>query len=133
MVFRKGGTLKRNLIFTYDGMDLEIVSEFTYLGIKFSTTGSFTAAQKTLANQGLKASYQLEKCLSKFYNIDTSLSIELFDKLIEPILSYGSEVWGFHKAIDVERLHTRYCKRLLSIKSTTPNDIARGELGGTEL
>ena len=40
VVFRKGGTLPRNLKFYYDGQKLEIVSSFSYLGIIF-TSGFF--------------------------------------------------------------------------------------------
>ena len=35
MVFRKGGVLPRNLVFYYNGVVLEIVKEFKYLGIVF--------------------------------------------------------------------------------------------------
>ena len=31
--------------------------------------------------------------------------MELFDKLISPILNYGSEVWGFHDAPEIEKVY----------------------------
>ena len=71
--------------------------------------------------------------MSNFVNVEISLKLELFDKLIEPILSYGSEVWGFHPAPDIEKIQTRFWKRILYIKTSTPNDIARRELGRNEL
>lgn len=52
---------------------------------------------------------------------------------MEPVLCYGSEVWGFHAGPAIEKLHTRFCRQLLRVKSTTPNDIVRGELGRREL
>ena len=52
---------KKNNCYT-PGTKIKIISEFTYLGIRYSTTGSFTITQKTLTNQGLKAVFQLEKC-----------------------------------------------------------------------
>ena len=55
--------------------------------------------------------------------------IELFDKLITPILHYASEVWGFHPAPAVERVHLKFCKRMLCVKTTTQNDFIYGELG----
>ena len=33
--------------------------------------------------------------------------------MILPILCYGSELWGFHKAVDIERVHTKVLKQLL--------------------
>ena len=61
MVFRKGGLLPRNLSFIFDNTVLEIVKKFTYLGVVFSTGGSFTETQNTLAGQARKALFLLEK------------------------------------------------------------------------
>ena len=40
------GRLPANLKFTCDNRDLEIVPNFSYLGITFSKSGSFDAAKK---------------------------------------------------------------------------------------
>ena len=85
MIFIKGGRISDDLSFTYGDMEMEIVSKFTYLGIVFTSGGSLNVAQKTLSDQALKAIFILNKYLTKS------------DKLISPILCYGSEVWGFNK------------------------------------
>lgn len=54
MIFRKGGMLRQNLAFFYDGEQIEIVSKFKYLGIVFTPGGSFSEAQNTLAGQAQK-------------------------------------------------------------------------------
>ena len=54
MIFRKGGNLPRNLSFSYEGNNIEIVGKFVYLGITFTTGGSFNETHKTLSGQGLK-------------------------------------------------------------------------------
>ena len=94
MVFRKGGLLLRNLVFYYNGHQLEIVKSFKYLGIVFTVGGSFAEAQNTLAGQAQKAIFELNKYLYKFTYITPKPNLELFDKLITPILNYGCEVWG---------------------------------------
>jgi hypothetical protein len=40
---------------------LEIVPNFSYLGITFSKSGSFNAAKKDLVNKGMKAMYEVLK------------------------------------------------------------------------
>ena len=45
------------------------------------------------------------------------------------MLSYSSEVWGFHKAPDVERIHTRFCRTLLGDKKSTHLSALYCELG----
>ena len=41
LIFRKGGNLPRNLDFMFDENKIEIVKIFVYLGITFTTGGSF--------------------------------------------------------------------------------------------
>ena len=55
--------------------------------------------------------------------------LDLFDKLVSPILNYGSEVWGFYKSTAIETVHLQFCKKLLGVKQTTQNDFIYGELG----
>ena len=61
----------------------------------FTVGGSFSEAQNTLAGQAQKAIFQLNKYLYKFTILSPRHKLDLFDKLILPILNYGSEVWGF--------------------------------------
>ena len=133
MIFRKGGRLPQDLSFTYDNHPLEIVSNFIYLGINFSTTGSFICTQKTLAGQAKKAMFSLNQYRSSFVEMNPHVSMELFDKLIVPILLYGSELWGFNEGRCVELVHIGYCKSILGVKRSTPNDMVRSELGRTDL
>lgn len=133
IVFRKGGRLPQNLNFYYDGYPLEIVNKFSYLGIVFTTGGSFSETHKTLSGQAQKAIFRLRKYLYKYTNISIEHTLELFDKLVKPILLYGSEVWGFTKALQIERIHTLFCKSILYVKTSTQNDFIYGELGRTDL
>ena len=127
MVFRRGGPLPSNMKFYYDGRELDIVNSFVYLGIVFTYTGIFTNAQKTVASQARKSMFTLIKYVGIFVSIKPSVCMELFDKLVKPVLMYSSEVWGFHVAKDIENLHTQFCKRVLRVKQSTPNDIVMAE------
>ena len=55
--------------------------------------------------------------------------LELFDKLVTPILNYGSECWGFYKSTAIETVHLQFCKKILGVKQSTQNDFVYGELG----
>ena len=129
LIFRKGGILSRQLEFIYEGSIIEIVKHFKYLGIVFTTGGSFSEAQNTLAGQAQKAIFKLNKYLYKFTFITPKHKLDIFDKLITPILNYSSEVWGFCQANAIERVHMQFCKKLLGVKKTTQNDFVYGELG----
>ena len=95
MIFRKGGILPRDMTFFYNNIELQIVNTFPYLGIVFSSGGSFSECQKTLSGQAQKAVYKLTGYLYSFTNLTLHHRMELFDKLVSPILNYGSKVWGF--------------------------------------
>ncbi|MCG8046233.1 MAG: reverse transcriptase family protein, partial [Candidatus Thiodiazotropha endolucinida] len=129
MVFRKGGRLPNNLDFIYDDVNLEIVNKFCYLGVVFTTGGSSFETQKTLSGQALKAVFSLNKFLYNFTALTPSHVLELFDKLVSPILNFGSEVWGFYKSPSIETVHLQFCKKLLGVKQSTQNDFIYGELG----
>ena len=62
------------------------------LGIVFTSGGSFSEAQATPSGQAQKAIFAMNRYLNKFVNVTPSHSLELFDKLIAPILNYASEI-----------------------------------------
>ena len=86
------------------------------LGIVFSIGGSFLHAQLTLSGQAMKGISKMNKQLNKFTNLTVKHRIDLYDKLIYPILSYCSEVWGFVEGTQIERVHMQFCKKLLGVK-----------------
>ena len=51
MVFRKGGMIPRNRAFFCNGERLGIVKDFKYLGMVFTTGGSFLEVQNTLEDK----------------------------------------------------------------------------------
>ena len=129
IVFRKSGILPRNLHFAFNGERLEIVKSFPYLDVVFSSGGSFNITEDTLAGKAQKAIFKLNKYLYNFPTVSVKHRLDLFDKLILPILNYSSEVWGFHEANNIERIHTQYCKSILQVKRCTQNDFVYGVLG----
>ena len=113
----------------FGNKELIVTSKLPYLGVTFTSTGSGYQAQLTLSEQANKAIFSLMKKLNHFSNLKPDIMLDLFDKFIAPILNYGSEVWGFHPAPDIERIHTKFCKKILGIKKSTQNDFVYGELG----
>ncbi len=80
-----------------------------------------------------KQFFQLNKYLAKFVDLPVKHVLNLFDKLIVPVLLYGSEVWGFTQANNIERVQLSFCKNMLGVKLCTQNDFIYGEIGRTKL
>ena len=89
MVFRKGDIFRRNLSFLYDGKQIEIVQRFTFWDLVFTTGGAFAETVEMLAGQARKATFNFNKYMHKFTQITPKRNLELFDKLIKPVLHYG--------------------------------------------
>ena len=128
IVFRKGTRLP-NAIWKYGDVTLKVTNQIKYLGIIFTSNGLFHQAQLTLSGQARKGIFAFESRLDRFRDLKPIQKMDLFDKFITPILSYGGEVWGFHKGPDIEKVHIGYCKRLLGVRKATQNDFVLGELG----
>jgi hypothetical protein len=52
----------------------------------------------------------------KYHNLSVSCQLDLFDKVVKPIVLYGSEAWGFKNYHMVEQVHLQFCKLLLKLK-----------------
>ena len=57
------------------------------------------------------------------------MQLDLFDKLVTPILLYGSEIWAYENNDVIEKLHIRYCKYILNVNKSTISLMVYGELG----
>ena len=78
---------------------------------------------------------QVQKAMYALYTkknnsaIPVDLQFKLFDSLVTPIILYCSEIWGFECIFNIEKIHLQFCKRVLSVRSSTPNFMVYGELG----
>jgi hypothetical protein len=95
--------------------------------------GSFSKTFEALSGQTLKAILKLNPYMQHCPNISVSHILDLFDKLITPILSYRCEVWGFMEAKKIENIHLKFCKILLGVRPQTQNNFVYGELGREQL
>ena len=129
VVFRNGGTLRSYENWFYGNDKLEVTPYYKYLGLVFSSRFSWYMCQKTLADQATKAIFSLKTHLHRFGPLPASIMFKIFDTKIQPILSYGSEIWFTHEAKDIDTVHSKFCKYVLRINWSAPNTFVRGELG----
>ena len=127
MIFSKRKT-RQHFEFKLNDASLDIVDNYTYLGLLMKYNGTFNDAKVKLVDQAQKALFALYTKIRNL-NIPLDIQLQLFDSLIEPILLYGSEVWGFENSAIVERVHLQFCKRILGVRKSTPNFMVYGELG----
>ena len=69
-----------------------------YLGIKFTKNGSFVKAVEDRLTKANRAIFILKQALSTTRNVNAKLAKNLFQKQIEPIISYGCSNWALPKS-----------------------------------
>jgi hypothetical protein len=133
--------------FSVGNVNLEIVHEYTYLGIVFTDCGSFKKAQSVLCEKAKRAMFKLKKIIIDT-NLKPSIQCKLFDQLIKPICLYGCEIWGLdqlqlkdgletstHKLEEsydkllCEKLNLACSRFILGVHKKAQNSAVRGELG----
>ena len=90
MVMSKGSP---KATFYFNNNTLENVKAYKYLGLIISNNGSRTRMVNDRVLKAKRAAFAMEQAISTTQNISTKLSMSLFDKQIEPILLYGSQIW----------------------------------------
>ena len=97
--------------FFYNNKELEVVKDFTYLGINFNTRGITVGAITNRLISAEKAMFgTLINC--KRNKLPVDISLDMFEKMVIPCALYGAELWGFNNLINLERLQLKYIKYL---------------------
>ena len=126
------GRYAQNLHFYFKGSEIDIVTEYKYLGIYLSKSGSYLSCKKRVAEQANNAKFALIRKI-RVLNLPIEMQIDLFKKLIKPILLYGCEIWGFGNLDIIERVQLKFLKGILNLKKSTPSYMVYGETGVTPL
>ena len=149
MIFNKRGLGPRHFSqnkFLAAGLQLEIVEQYTYLGVVFIPSGAVYEATDTLATKCSRAWFSLSNFLYENKRLSVDKYQKLIDSLVLPVGLYASELlaplslpaksflstdnllqaWeGFY----LETVNQRACRLLLSVQKKTSRLAVLGELG----
>ena len=89
IIFSPAGYKGKLPTFTFENKPLKVVKEYKYLGTTVTNTGKFKVNEVYLKKKGLRATYLLTQSIK---DTKVSTSIKLFEKIVEPILTYNCEV-----------------------------------------
>ena len=111
---------------------VEVVPNYTYLGVVFNFNGLFNKAIEKQIAQARKAMFGLlEK--AKILKLPIDVTCDLFDKVVLPVLLYGCEIWGWANLKDIEIFFRNFLRTLLKTFKFTPNCMLYGETGTTDV
>ena len=129
LVFTKGGYLSSKEKWHLDNHKIEVVNNYKYLGLTFSTRKSFAAALEESSVKAKKKTIEILRTLRRIHCNSVEVFFKLFDSQVVPTLLYAAEIWGYEKYKQIERVHLFACKRFLHVPTKTVSDIVYGELG----
>ena len=79
-------------------------------------------------NQARKAMFSL-LTKARRLSLPVDIQCDLFEKIVLPILLYGSEVWGYTNLLQIEIFYRKFLKTVLYLNKSCPNCIVYGEVG----
>lgn len=126
--------------FMYNGVELDINTSFTYLGIWFDRRDGTEHTCHRMYQKGRAAMFAMIKRCSDMELHNVFMRCHLFDSLVRPILNYGCEIWGpscmqkalslssTNRAAEHEAMHRWYMKRCLHVPDTVATYVVMHEL-----
>ena len=96
MIFNKSSRFIRKT-FTFNKTKLETVRSYKYLGFIITPSGEILTGLKDLRDRGMKAFYKLKRSMGESFHQNITLTKELINNLIRPILLFASDFWGCRK------------------------------------
>jgi len=133
IVFKRSGRISKYDVFTWNGSKVETVKNYTYLGVTFSSSGSFEVAATEFVRKGKMAQGASLSTFkqTKVFNID--VASKLFDSIIKSTTLYAAGIWDLQHSNKLECVQQQFYKRILNLLSCTPNYFIRLETGRPHL
>ena len=131
MIFDKPVKIKKRISKTW-AIGRTCIEEdkiYKYLGVLFTSDGSFIEHIKNLKEKPNKAYYSIIAKSKEWEGFNPKTFFHIFDHTILPILNYGAEIWGGKEWTELEKLHLSACKYILGVSHSTPTDGLYAELG----
>ena len=116
MVFRNGGIVKQIKKWYFEGVEIEIVSIYKYLGLYFTSKLIWTKTKELLAKQVQKGAASIFTFQRKFGVFYPSDAFKLFDSMVKPIACYGTEIWRVKYSEEIEKVQSKFCKQEIFCK-----------------
>ena len=128
VVFSRGKVQTSNYNFLFGGQEVEVVSEYKYLGILFNYNGKFRKGELELKEQATRALYTILGTCRK-YDLPVDIQIQMYNSMVVPVMTYACEIWGNETVRELELLQMKFLKHVLYVHRYTGTDIVYGELG----
>ncbi|CAB0038897.1 unnamed protein product [Trichogramma brassicae] len=108
---------------------LEEVREFEYLGMMLNAEGNFNSQIRKLMKKGIVAAKATWGLGERRCREDYRRRMLLFKYLVQSVMSYGAELWGWNERKELEKVQMDYVRWVLRLDFCTPGYIIVRETG----
>ena len=119
--------------FTYMNQPIEVVQDFTYLGVTFCECGKFHKHIKNIKTKCAAATEAIVSIIQKSKTVSWDAIQKLKDSLLMSIPGYAIEVYGIYHSDEIESMQLTFLKRLLHLPRYTPGYMLRLETGSKHM
>jgi len=126
------------VVFTCNGLLVEHVDTFKYLGLHFHTSGDISHLITPLKAKAAGSWAVVQQRHSQLQCGSTvNLKLFLLQGILVPSLHYGCELWGMHTPrgaaqrarVALQSIYDRYLRHICGVKYATPSAMLLEELG----
>jgi len=129
--FRPQSIRKSEVIFQCSDYIIEYCDSYKYLGVWMNEHLNFSKHTKELAKAASRALGSLMSKMVDTGGLTYNVYTKLYSSTVEPILMYGSGIWGIKQFSCITAVQNRACKYFLTVGKHTSNIATRGDMGWT--
>jgi hypothetical protein len=133
MVFNKRKRKSEESEWKREESMIERESEFKYLGYTFNERATDKAHVRGVVRKANKVVGCVWGIGERKWGGDFRRRMMMFGSMVESVLMYGTEIWGWKEQEEVERLHEKYLRWVLGVDIETPGYIVREECKRSKL
>lgn len=129
--FRPASVDRCDTDFTCGNLAIEITDKYKYLGLWFQEHLDMKFATSELAKSASRA---LSALYAKFKNaggMAFDVYTKLYTSLVEPVLFYGSGIWGLTDYGKINTVQNKACRYFLGVGKNAANVATQGDMGWT--
>ena len=127
--FRPPSIQRSRSDFTYGDLTISFTDKYKYLGLWFNEHINMQFAVSELVKSASRALGALHAKFSYAGGMSFEVYDKLYKALVQPVMYYGSAIWGTCKYPKLDSLQAKAGRFYLGVRKHTANIAVRGEMG----
>jgi hypothetical protein len=127
MVFNKRKRKSEKSDWKWEESKIERLSEFKYLGYTFNERATDKAHVREVARKANKVVGCVWGIGERKWGGEFRRRMMMFESMVESVLIYGAEIWGWKEQEEMERVQEKYLRWVLGVDRETPGYKVRAE------